>query len=156
MTANSKGAAIEKQAQEILEKWGYRVQRASRKMTCIGPGRYISQDNDFWNCVDLLAIKSDSPVRMVQTTDPTSVSHHRQKFISIPFPFAHCWVEIWAWHAGKRSKGDAGKYLLAQVFSVTRLQPDGSWLFCGYVLADGRTAKDLEQYEERCREGKAE
>jgi len=149
MSTTSKGNEYEKNVKAILEAWGYKVERAARKMVAVGPGKFISRSNDYFGCLDLIAIDPYEKVRCVQVTDQAHQAAHQAKFRHVLFPMVHCDVEIWAWHPGRRRKHKKGeKVTIAQVFSVYRLYDDG-WEFWRFVTKDG-SAMSMEGYQRLC------
>lgn len=66
-----KGNRAEVLAMEILESKGWNVIRSPRTMKCIGPGRFISQANDYFGLYDLIAKKANFTIWIqVKSTAP--------------------------------------------------------------------------------------
>ena len=106
-SSNSKGAAHEKRAKEILEAQGHLVHKtvhSSLFKTQWGWRRTAA--NDILGCFDLLAISAHSPPMLIQITDDTmssgSSGNRKVKIDTlVPFVPAGIRVQLWAWHGAR-------------------------------------------------------
>lgn len=148
MSAISKGNDREKLAKAILEADGYTVDRATRKAVYIkSMRRHVSQANDFFGCIDLIAVRPGSKIRFVQVTDQTHLTKHLPEMQAIPWPLEHCSVEVWAWHPGRPAKyKNTDKWKLSQVFAVFDIT-DADYTFRYYRLKDGDICVDDAAYQ---------
>lgn len=55
VSAKQKGSNVENEIKALLESKEWKVIKSPRTMKCIGPGRFISMDNDYFNLFDLIA-----------------------------------------------------------------------------------------------------
>jgi len=89
------GDDAEKRVVAILEAQGYNVCRAWRKYVFI-PGRGpMSTVCDFWNCIDILAVKPGERVRAIQVTVDGGIGKKVNDVMSVNWPRDHVSVEIW-------------------------------------------------------------
>ena len=85
MNSKAKGDKAELEVQKILEKDGFLVQRAWRKMIRLPNGRWVSKTNDFFGCFDIMAIPATEeeevidPVKLIQVTTENELGTKRTK-----------------------------------------------------------------------------
>lgn len=102
MSNVSKGKQYENEVQLILESQGYRVERAFNKTTWIkdkkNPGRMfpISISHDFWNCIDVMAVKEDVPPIFASVTVWENIAPRIKKMKEIMPNNAHYDACLWA------------------------------------------------------------
>jgi len=75
---------LERRLQVELENEGWRTERAVPQVHIIH-GRYVSNNHDFFNCFDLIALKDDK-VRFIQVCSGTTLEDHKRK-IDRTFPY---------------------------------------------------------------------
>ncbi|HLF16347.1 MAG TPA: hypothetical protein VI796_02810 [Candidatus Thermoplasmatota archaeon] len=116
-----KGTQIELLAIKVLESEGYTVHRAVRTGVRRGP-LWISQSNDVFGCIDLVAKKTGERTRWIQVTADGGVGRKKAALAKVPWDPAHDAVEIWRWVGGasRRHKG-TGRVLERQYFQVYHL-----------------------------------
>lgn len=89
------GDDAERRCLAILEAQGYAVCRAWRKYVYI-PGRGpMSTVCDFWNCIDILAVKPGERVRAIQVTSGDGIGKKIADLATVPWPTEHVSVEVW-------------------------------------------------------------
>jgi hypothetical protein len=121
VNTSSKGTAIELAAIKVLEAEGYKVHRCVRTGVKRGP-IYISQSNDVFGCIDLVAKRRGERTRWIQVTADSGVGRKRKEIEEVPWDPAHDSVEIWRWVGGApRRHKTTGAILERQYFQVYRL-----------------------------------
>lgn len=60
----------------------------------IGPGRWVSKDNDIFNCIDLIAIARNKPV-FIQATLDRGVGRKLEKLMTVPWNLGYVDVQLW-------------------------------------------------------------
>lgn len=121
---SAKGTAIELTAIKMLEAEGYTVHRCVR--TGIKRGSmYISQSNDVFGCIDLVAKKRGQRTRWIQVTAHSGIGKKKADLDEVPWDPLFDDVEIWRWVGGQRRKHKTtGEWLDRQYFQVYRLDED--------------------------------
>lgn len=118
VNTSTKGAHVELLAIKLLEAEGYKVHRCIRTGQRRGP-IYVSQSNDVFGCIDLVAKKLGHRTRWIQVTADSGIGRKRREMDSVPWDPQIDAVEIWRWVGGqkRRSKVD-GSWLARQYFQV--------------------------------------
>jgi hypothetical protein len=118
---SAKGAEVELLAIKLLEAAGYTVHRCVRTGIKRGP-IYISQSNDVFGCIDLVAKKKGERTRWLQVTAHSGVGKKRQEILEVPWDPLYDSVEIWRWVGGRTRKSKVtGEPLARQYFQVYHL-----------------------------------
>jgi hypothetical protein len=121
VNTSSKGTAIELAAIKVLEAEGYKVHRCVRTGVKRGP-LYISQSNDVFGCIDLVAKKRSERTRWIQVTADSGVGRKKKDLDEVPWDPVFDSVEIWRWVGGAtRKHKTTGAFLERQYFQVYRL-----------------------------------
>lgn len=122
VNTSSKGTAIELAAIKVLESGGYKVHRCVRTGVKRGP-LYISQSNDVFGCIDLVAKKRGERTRWIQVTADSGVGRKKKDLGEVPWDPTFDSVEIWRWVGGASRRHKAtGAWLEKQYFQVYRLE----------------------------------
>ncbi len=121
---SQKGTAVELTAIKMLEADGYKVHRCVR--TGIKRGSmYISQSNDVFGCIDLVAKKRGQRTRWIQVTADGGIGRKKADLEEVPWDPLFDEVEIWRWVGGRARKHKVtGEWLDRQYFQVYRLDED--------------------------------
>lgn len=121
-SSNGKGREAERKAIQILERLGYVVHRTVR-VSIFRRGRWFSQRNDVFGCIDLLAKRRGERMRYIQVTMGGGIGAKRRELATVPWDVEHESVEIWRWigGAGKRKDARNGKPRPRLYFQVYRL-----------------------------------
>lgn len=128
---SSKGTRLELAAIKVLESEGYTVHRCVRTGMRRG-GRYISQSNDVFGCIDLVAKKHGERTRWVQVTADSGIGRKKEDLAQVPWDPLFDSVEIWRWVGGRpRKHKTTGEWLDRQYFQVYHLDD-------GYELLEDR------------------
>jgi hypothetical protein len=131
VNTSSKGTAIELAAIKVLEAEGYKVHRCVRTGVKRGP-IYISQSNDVFGCIDLVAKKKGTRTRWIQVTADGGIGRKKADLAEVPWDPHFDSVEIWRWVGGQNRKHKTtGAFLERQYFQVYHLDQ-------GYVLDKDR------------------
>lgn len=121
-STSSKGATLELRAQRILERDGYLVERATKKLAWIN-GQPRSMAHDFFAAADLIAIPRKGPVRLVQVTariaDRATKRKQMQPLADHVRASLAVQCEVWCWVPGRKPEG--------QRFRVQEWNPSGEW-----------------------------
>lgn len=121
VNTSAKGTAIELAAIKMLEAEGYNVHRCVRTGVRRG-GMYISQSNDVFGCIDLVAKKRGQRTRWIQVTADGGIGRKKADLAEIPWDELFDEVEIWRWVGGQRRKHKTtGAWLDRQYFQVYRM-----------------------------------
>jgi hypothetical protein len=121
VNTSSKGTAIELAAIKVLEAEGYKVHRCVRTGIKRGP-LYISQSNDVFGCIDLVAKKKGTRTRWIQVTADSGVGRKKKDLDEVPWDPTFDSVEIWRWVGGNaRKHKSTGAWLERQYFQVYHL-----------------------------------
>jgi len=90
VNTRQKGNRIERKAEDRLQNNGYRTARMPHT-------RY--GDSDFYNLYDIIAVKPDAPLKMVQvkTNQFSKLEKYLQQSLETT-PEKHCIIEYWVWH----------------------------------------------------------
>jgi hypothetical protein len=121
VNTSSKGTAIELAAIKVLEAEGYKVHRCVRTGVKRGP-LYISQSNDVFGCIDLVAKRRGERTRWIQVTADSGVGRKKKDIGEVPWDPVFDAVEIWRWVGGAaRRHKTTGAFLERQYFQVYRL-----------------------------------
>ncbi len=121
VNTSSKGTAVELAAIKVLEAEGYKVHRCVRTGVKRGP-IYISQSNDVFGCIDLVAKRRGSRTRWIQVTADSGIGRKKKDLDEVPWDPVFDSVEIWRWVGGASRKHKAtGAFLERQYFQVYRL-----------------------------------
>ncbi len=121
INTSSKGTQIELSAIKVLEAEGYRVHRCVRTGTKRGP-LWISQSNDVFGCIDLVAKKRGERTRWIQVTAHSGIGAKKKEILDVPWDPVHDSVEIWRWVGGAvRKHRSTGQVLDRQYFQVYHL-----------------------------------
>ena len=121
---SAKGTALELAAIKMLQVDGYKVHRCVRSGVHRG-GRYFSQSNDVFGCVDLIAKKRGQRTRWIQVTADSGIGRKKQDLAEVPWDPLFDEVEIWRWVGGARRKDKRnGQWLDRQYFQVYRLDQE--------------------------------
>lgn len=116
-----KGQVVELKAIKILEAQGYRVHRCVRTGAKRGPF-WVSQSNDIYGCIDVIAKKKGERTRWIQVTADSGISRKSEEMLGIPWDLEFDVVEIWRWVGGhKRNHKITGAPLDSQYFQTYRL-----------------------------------
>jgi hypothetical protein len=131
INTSSKGAQVELAAIKLLEAEGYKVHRCIRTGVKRGP-LWISQSNDVFGCIDLVAKKKGQRTRWIQVTADSGVGRKRREMDEVPWDPLYDSVEIWRWVGGQsRKHKTTGRTLERQYFQVYHLDD-------GYALLPTR------------------
>lgn len=115
---SSKGAKVELLAIKLLEAEGYKVHRCVRTGVRRGP-IYVSQSNDVFGCIDLVAKRLGHRTRWIQVTADSGIGRKRKEMDEVPWDPQHDSVEIWRWVGGQRRRNrSTGAWLDRQYFQV--------------------------------------
>ncbi len=115
---SSKGARVELLAIKHLEAQGYVVHRCIRTGAKRG-NLWISQSNDVYGCIDLIAKKRGERTRWIQVTADGGIGRKKDKIASVPWDPLFDSVEIWRWVGGASRKHKiTGEMLERQYFQV--------------------------------------
>lgn len=115
---SQKGTVIELTAIKILTAAGYVVHRCVRTGFKRGP-RYISQSNDVFGCIDLVAKKHGERTRWIQVTAHSGIGQKKADLDKVPWDPLFDSVEIWRWvGGGRRRHKTTGEWLDRQYFQV--------------------------------------
>ncbi len=118
VNTSNKGAAIELLAIKHLEGLGYTVHRCVRTGMRRG-SRWISQSNDVFGCIDLIAKKTGERTRWIQVTADGGIGRKKDKLDAVPWDGLFDSVEIWRWVGGRsRRHKTTGELLERQYFQV--------------------------------------
>ena len=121
VNTSSKGTAIELAAIKVLEAEGYKVHRCVRTGVKRGP-IYISQSNDVFGCIDLVAKRRGTRTRWIQVTAHSGIGKKKADLHEVPWDPQFDSVEIWRWVGGNaRKHKTTGDWLERQYFQVYRL-----------------------------------
>lgn len=121
VNTSAKGTAIELAAIKILEAEGYKVHRCVRTGVRRGP-LYISQSNDVFGCIDLVAKKRGTRTRWIQVTAHSGIGQKKKDLDEVPWDRAFDSVEIWRWVGGNNRKHKTtGALIERQYFQVYHL-----------------------------------
>lgn len=104
MSSNrAKGNRREAEVMAILQAEGFLVYRASPALRFIGPGRYVSGQNDIFGCADLIA-KSSAETILIQVTSRENASARKRKMEHALKGFCgeRDNLQVWSW--GKDAK----------------------------------------------------
>lgn len=131
VNTSQKGAAIELTAIKILEAEGYKVHRCVRTGTKRGP-LWISQSNDVFGCIDLVAKRLGERTRWIQVTADSGIGRKKKELLEVPWDPNFDRVEIWRWvGGGARKHKSTGVLLDRQYFQVYRFED-------GFALQKGQ------------------
>lgn len=124
MNTAAKGRKQENEVRKLLIAKGFEVERTYRKAIFIH-GKVISLPNDFFGCMDLIAM-SEEELKFIQvTTKPKALQEKITEALGHRWP-AFVSVEIWLWYGGRQRKkrnnqeGD----IKAQQYDIHRLYHD--------------------------------
>ena len=121
VNTSSKGTQIELAAIKVLEAEGYKVHRCVRTGIKRGP-IYISQSNDVFGCIDLVAKRKGARTRWIQVTADSGIGRKKADLAEVPWDPDHDSVEIWRWVGGNaRKHKSTGDWLKRQYFQVYHL-----------------------------------
>lgn len=101
--SSAKGARVELLAIKILESEGYTVHRCVRTGAKRG-GLWISQNNDVFGCIDLVAKRFGQRTRWIQVTADSGIGRKKDDLSEVPWDPLFDSVEIWRWVAYKPGK----------------------------------------------------
>lgn len=128
---SKKGQQVELMAIKLLESDGYKVHRCVRTGSKRGP-IWVSQSNDVFGCIDLVAKKVGERTRWIQVTADSGIGRKRKEMDEVPWDPQHDSVEIWRWVGGAaRKHKTTGVWLARQYFQVYHFDD-------GYALRDER------------------
>ncbi len=131
INTSTKGAHVELMAIKLLEAEGYKVHRCVRTGAKRGPF-WVSQSNDVFGCIDLVAKKRAQRTRWIQVTADSGIGRKRKEMDEVPWDPLYDSVEIWRWVGGQSRKHKAtGRVLERQYFQVYHLDD-------GYALKPER------------------
>jgi len=131
VNTSSKGTHVELLAIKLLQAEGYFVHRCIRTGQKRGPF-YVSQSNDVFGCIDLVAKKLGQRTRWIQVTADSGIGRKRKEMEEVPWDPQIDSVEIWRWVGGaKRKHKTTGAWLDRQYFQVYHLDD-------GYALRPER------------------
>jgi hypothetical protein len=109
---------VELLAIRLLEAEGYKVHRCVRTGTRRGP-IFVSQSNDVFGCIDLVAKKLGHRTRWIQVTAHSGIGAKRKELDEVPWDPQFDAVEIWRWVGGQRRRSKVnGAWLDRQYFQV--------------------------------------
>lgn len=122
MNTSGKGARIERIAIKHLRSEGYRVHRTLRSAVRYRR-RFVSNGNDLFGSVDLLAKKGGERMKYIQVTATRDKSRKAKRLLEVPWDCSMESVEIWRWVGGKgpRMDGRTGQPRPRFYFQVYRL-----------------------------------
>lgn len=124
VNTSSKGTKIELMAIKMLEAEGYTVHRCVRTGVKRG-GMYISQSNDVFGCIDLVAKKRGQRTRWIQVTADSGIGRKKADLAEVPWDELFDEVEIWRWVGGRpRKHKTTGEMLDRQYFQVYRMDQE--------------------------------
>lgn len=139
MRSGSKGTAIELKAKKHLEDEGWVVHRCVRTGVKRGPF-YMSQSNDVFGCVDLVAKKRGEPTLWIQVTADSGIGRKKDDLLKIPWSPGVDDVRIWKWVGGSHTSHKVtGKPIIKQFFDqyfLTMVNKEE-------MAYDGPTVRDL-------------
>ena len=118
VNTSSKGAHVELLAIKLLEAEGFKVHRCIRTGQRRGP-IFVSQSNDVFGCIDLVAKRLGHRTRWIQVTADSGIGRKRREMDEVPWDPQHDSVEIWRWVGGRARKNKStGAWLERQYFQV--------------------------------------
>ncbi|HEX9710496.1 MAG TPA: hypothetical protein VGB42_11110, partial [Candidatus Thermoplasmatota archaeon] len=124
INTSSKGTQIELLAIKVLEAEGFVVHRAVRTGQKRGP-LWISQSNDIFGCIDLVAKRRGQRTRWIQVTADGGVGRKKRELLEVPWDLVHDSVEIWRWVGGApRKHRTTGVLLDRQFFQLYHFDDD--------------------------------
>jgi hypothetical protein len=88
-------------AAQHLQRQGYRVHRCLRSSIPIKGGGYVSNGNDLWGCIDIMAKRRGERVRYIQVTGQPGIGQKKRDLLSVPWDVEYERVEIWKWIPGQ-------------------------------------------------------
>jgi hypothetical protein len=111
-----KDTAAETVAQRLLEAEGYTVHRARPNKVKRG-GRWFTNSNDLFGCIDLVATRVAGPLQLIQVCQTSGVTKRRRKIEAVPWiswlfvsapetpalARAEAWVHISIWEVRGQS-----------------------------------------------------
>ena len=122
VNTSAKGTQIELAAIKLLEAEGYKVHRCVRTGTRRGP-IFVSQSNDVFGCIDLVAKRRGERTRWIQVTADSGIGRKKAEMLEVPWDSLHDSVEIWRWVGGNiRKHKTTGELLERQYFQLYRLE----------------------------------
>jgi hypothetical protein len=128
---SKKGTQIELAALKLLEAEGYTVHRCVRTGIKRGP-IFVSQSNDVFGCIDLVAKRRGERTRWIQVTAHSGIGQKKADLAVVPWDPLYDSVEIWRWVGGNRRKSKStGAWLHRQYFQVYHMDD-------GYALRPDR------------------
>ena len=95
MTTSTKGAAWVREVRSLLQELGYICWKPGNKAVWTGLGRCYSQSQDILGAFDLIAVRSDTRVLMIQVTSAKDTTHdslaseRKQKIDRLNLPLDH-------------------------------------------------------------------
>jgi hypothetical protein len=118
VNTSSKGTHVELLAIRLLEAEGYKVHRCVRTGQRRGP-IFVSQSNDVFGCIDLVAKKLGHRTRWIQVTAHSGIGRKKKDLDEVPWDPQFDAVEIWRWVGGQRRRNKStGAWLDRQYFQV--------------------------------------
>lgn len=96
-----KGRILELDAKKLLNAHGYTVHRTVRTSRFSRRG-WISNANDIFGVIDLIAKKAGERTRWIQVTSDTAVGAKFQELRQVPWTVAFDSVELWRWVGGSK------------------------------------------------------
>lgn len=120
MSRRSTGNLYEKYCKAYLEAEGYVCHRATASMKNVGKF-FVSQANDVFSCIDIIAKKKGERTRWIQvTSENVGIGVKAKKMEVVPWTPEHDCVEVWQYHGGRTTKSNPN----AQYFQVRLLDQD--------------------------------
>lgn len=97
MTSRQKGKAFETKIRKYLESVGFTVDVARPTIKYCGPGKIFSGPNDFWGCLDLIAVHPEKAFTLgIQAScDVGNVAAKKKKCEAIPWNIMVQNIQIW-------------------------------------------------------------
>lgn len=123
---NSVAAGLEHERRVLthLRLEEHKVHRTTRTSRQRRGGRWMSQSNDIFGCIDILAKRAGERMRYIQVTSGSGdIGRKKAKLSRIPWDTQYESVEIWRWVSGKGKKLDdrTGKPSPRMYFQIYRL-----------------------------------
>ena len=97
-TTRQKGNAFQDWCKVWLEEQGYSVHNqktVARQFKKAGRTFWVSQRNDIFGCIDIIALRSPDKPLFIQCTMHTGVQKRLDELIKINWPWKHVEVELW-------------------------------------------------------------
>ena len=90
------GARFEDKCKKFLESLGWTADKARQAVKFIGPGRAVGTANDFFGCVDVMAVNPDKNYTLfVQCTKDSGVGRKKRDLEAVRWNLDSQRVQVW-------------------------------------------------------------